>query len=110
VTSQEEADAHPLPNACFRVPPLCVETIRLRSRGGIHRFMETRVSRRILSVIFMMAISALLVGCNAPAGYDVRGGKLCKLGVDGRCYHVGDEWTMYRFGNKPHRAHVLHKR
>ena len=38
----------------------------------------------------------LLSGCNTPAGYDVRGGKLCKLGVDGRCYHIGDRWEMYR--------------
>ena len=41
----------------------------------------------------------LLSGCNTPAGYDVRGGKLCRIGADGRCYHIGDEWSAYRFNH-----------
>lgn len=44
-------------------------------------------------IFFALALS----GCNTPAGYDVRGGKLCRIGVDGRCYHIGHEWAAFRF-------------
>lgn len=61
---------------------------------------------RIAAMLAVLIGVATLSGCNAPAGYEVRGGSLCKLGVDGRCYHVGDEWSAYRFDRnfKPHRV------
>ena len=52
----------------------------------------------------IFATMLALAGCNTPAGYEVRGGSLCKLGTDGRCYHIGDQWTAYRFDGK-FRAH-----
>ena len=56
-----------------------------------------------MRVVIFAAVLAL-TGCNTPAGYDVRGGKLCKLGADGRCYHIGDTWIAYRLDNQ-FRAH-----
>lgn len=47
-------------------------------------------------LVVLLAVILALGGCNTPAGYEVRGGSLCKLGVDGRCYHIGDQWTMHR--------------
>jgi hypothetical protein len=45
----------------------------------------------------ILATVLALSGCNTPTGYEVRGGSLCKLGADGRCYHIGDQWTAYKF-------------
>ena len=60
--------------------------------------------RLVIFAAFLLA--ATLSGCNTPAGYGVRGGSLCKLGADGRCYHIGDRWSTYRFDRNfnPHRV------
>ena len=60
----------------------------------------------LASVLAVLAGAATLSGCNTPAGYEVRGGSLCKLGTDGRCYHIGDTWSAYRFDRNfnPHRV------
>jgi hypothetical protein len=49
--------------------------------------------RTLIFTAFMLT----LTGCNTPAGYEVRGGSVCKLGADGRCYHIGDQWSAYQF-------------
>jgi hypothetical protein len=58
----------------------------------------------ISSMLAVLVGAATLSGCNTPAGYEVRGGSVCKLGTDGRCYHVGDTWSAVRFDNQ-FRAH-----
>lgn len=56
--------------------------------------------------LILFAAALALAGCNTPAGYEVRGGKLCKLSTDGRCYHIGDQWSAYRLDKNysPHRV------
>jgi hypothetical protein len=56
------------------------------------------------SMLAVIVGAASLSGCNTPAGYEVRGGSLCKLGTDGRCYHIGHEWAAYRLDTQ-FRAH-----
>lgn len=56
------------------------------------------------SVLAVLVGAATLSGCNAPAGYELRGGALCRLGADSRCYHIGHEWQAFKFDNQ-FRAH-----
>lgn len=60
-----------------------------------------------MRMLVLVVSSLLLAGCVTPAGYEVRGGKLCRLGTDGRCYLVGaPQWSAYKLNKNfvPHRV------
>lgn len=68
-----------------------------------------QMMRGLIFTASMLAVllgAATLAGCNTPAGYEVRGGSLCKLGTDGRCYHIGDTWSAVKLDKRYNPVHV----